>query len=286
MSTNTSASTNSDLSDRVRPVTVNHESFEINGMGPVERANLVAHLGLISQRLAEVETRLKGNPERGSASKSWLEFSKVLLGGWPAFGLLFLLLFYAPVRDALNAIPDKVRSAEEIGVLGVSLKNRIRVEAEKIGAIQLSETLPTLTPAAVEFLLRGSRGYNSLISYSQEADLLKTIWLPSEQTLRILEELESKKLIAIELDSNADDSVAALREAIAEFRRKYPVREEEGYNEPDQVRLELANPTKMSAPRYSWQPTELGKNAVNVILKAVSAQLTPNAKNGESSANQ
>ncbi len=149
---------------------------EIHQMGPVERANLVAHLALISQRLSDVEALLKARPtESSSASKSWLEFLKVLFSGWPAFGLLFMLLFYVPVRDAINAIPEKVKSADEIGVLGVSLKNTIRVEAEKVGAIQLSETLPTLSPAAVEFLLRASRDYNALVSFSKQSELLKSI---------------------------------------------------------------------------------------------------------------
>src|SRR5262249_32925361 len=154
------------------------------------------------------------------------------------------------------------KSAEEIGVLGVSLKNTIRVEAEKIGSIQLSETLPTLTPAAVEFMLRGSRVYNALVGYNEDSGLLKAIWLPSEQTLKILEELESKKLVAVQINSGgSDESVLSLRQAISDFRKRYPAREE-GYSGPDQIHLELMTPTKMTLPHYSWRLTDLGKNAV------------------------
>lgn len=254
-------------------------------MGPIERASLAAHLNLISQRLAQVDERLRAKPADGTnASKPWLEFFKVLLGGWPAFGLLFMLLFYVPVRDAINAIPEKVKSADEIGVLGVSLKNTIRAEAEKVGAIQLSETLPSLSPAAVEFLLRGSREYNSLVGYSYDdsnARLMKAIWLPSEQTLKILQELEDKKLVAIRLDpQNQDETVVNLKQAIEAFRKKNPSREE-GYSGSDQIRLELQIPISDKPPNFSWRPTDLGKNAVNIILKAVSAQLSPRPKTQE-----
>src|SRR5262249_16870672 len=224
-------------------------------------------------------------PGSTGSSGGWLELFKIVLGGWPAFGLLFMLLFYRPVRDAINAIPEKVRSADEIGVLGVSLKNTIRVEAEKIGAIQLSETLPTLSPAAVEFLLRGSRGFNSLLGYGpDESDprKVKAIWFPTEQTLKTLEELEAKKLIAVRLDSGSgDDTVAKLRSAITTFRNEHPSTEG-GYSGQEQVRLELRTPAAITLPNFNWRPTDLGKNAVNIILKAVSTQLAPGFKTQDS----
>ena len=267
------------------PLSQSHLHDEVQGMGPIERVNLVAHLSLISQRLAQLEDRLKTNPnEGGYAGKSWLEFFKILLGGWPAFGLLFMLLFYIPVRDAINAIPEKVKSANEIGVLGVSLKNTIRVEAEKIGAIQLSETIPDLSPAAVEWLLRGSNEFNSLVAYGIEpgSQLKKSIWIPNEQTLKILEELENKKLIGISIDplNKEDDSVVALRQEIKALMRKNPSIQDQYTGKDQAQRIELKFPIKekISDIRWQWRPTDLGKNAINIILKAVSAQLTPSFK--------
>lgn len=256
-----------------------------NVVGPIERANLVAHLGLISQRLSEVERHLKAKPaDAASSSKTWLEFAKVVLGGWPAFGLLFMFLFYSPIRDAINAIPEKVRSADEIGVMGVSLKNTIRVEAERVGAVQLSETLPALTPAAVEFLLRGSRDYNSLVSYSLDSSdpkLIAAIWLPSQQTIKILQELEAKKLVAIYLNINQEAPVSDLLQAIEDLKRSYPTRDAGSFSDPDRVRLELQKPTKLRPPNFNWKHTDLGKNAVSIIFKAVSAQLTPHSTRPE-----
>lgn len=248
---------------------------------PVEDLALLTYLDLIGRRLSEIESRLGAKaPTNEAKSRSWIEFAKVLLGGWPAFGLLFMLLFYSPIRDAINAIPEKVRGADEIGLPGFSLKNTIRVEAERVGAIQLSETLPSLSPAAIEFLLRGTREQNVLISYSldnADPNLISAIWLPHQHTLSILTELESKKLIAIRLGPSSEDrTVSDLKKAIDDLRREYPSSEEPGSNDRERVRYVLRTPAKVRPPSMSWRQTDLGNNAVGIILKAVATQLSPN----------
>lgn len=242
---------------------------------PIERLNLVASLGLVHARLSDIEVRLKSkSPEAGAPAKTWIELTKVVLGGWPAFGLIFMLLFYVPIRDAINVIPEKVRSANEIGVLGVSLKSTIRAEAEKAGSLQLSETLPTLSPEAVEFLLRGSYSYNSLVSFSDPRDGSKSIWLPSEQTLRILDELHTKKLVAIQVEDDREANPVVLRASISKLRDRYPGTLSSLSNEAQQ-RWHLTVPEAMQVPSLAWRLTDLGENAVGIILKAVSAQLAP-----------
>jgi len=144
-----------------------------------------------------------------------------------------------------------------------------------VGAIQLSETLPSLSPYAVEFLLRGSRDYNAMVAFNKEAGLLTEVWLPSDQTIGILEELEAKKLVTVQVGLNGkNDNAATLRQAVAEFKKKYPGRDASTGNE-DQVHLVLLKPANVAEPPYSWRMTELGRNAVNIILKAVSSQLVP-----------
>src|SRR5437763_1732689 len=93
-----------------------------------------------------------GKHSNSKDRSAFLDLCKVVFGGWPALGFLFLLLFYSPLRDALNAIPDKVRTADEIGVLGVSLKSTIRAEAARIGESKLSDTIPRLSSSAIELL--------------------------------------------------------------------------------------------------------------------------------------
>jgi hypothetical protein len=119
--------------------------------GPLHMISVAIALQNVGQRLSLVEARLeKSTGSSGKLSNTFVEILKVFFGGWPALALLFLLLFYSPLRDALNAIPDKVKRADEIGVLGVSLKSTIRVEAARLGVNTLSETIPNLSPSAIE----------------------------------------------------------------------------------------------------------------------------------------
>jgi len=278
---NTLSASEAAPSDQTAPGTPDPSARATTDLGPIERLHLAASLDLLSRRLTEVEKGLQPKPTRASVSSYALELIKVVFGGWPAFGLLFIVLFYAPLRDAINAIPQKVRDAEEIGVLGVSLKTTIRVEAEKIGALQLSETLPTLSPESVEFLLRGVAEQNSLLSFSldsKDANLVTTLIVPTSKTISVLRELEAKKLIGIRIGPSAkDESVRVLEQELTQIRSKYPSTPEPASDDTDRVRLRLLTPVSFHPPALSWRQTDLGKSAVSVILKAVAAQLSPKA---------
>lgn len=256
------------------------QASSLESLTPVERASLGMALDHLATRLANIETALAAkNPAASDSRRTLVEITKIVLGGWPTFGLAFLILFYAPLRDAINAIPEKVRTADEIGVMGVSLKSSLRIEAEKAGTIQLSKTLPTLTPAAVELLLRGTRDFNSLIGFAHENDRVVRISLPSEQLLSVLHELHSKELIFIRT-SNADfapDGVDAVRKTIENLHRQFPGKESPaGFGGEGQVLWNLDTPpAKFVLPRLSWALTDLGKKGVDVILRAVSSQLAP-----------
>jgi hypothetical protein len=261
---------------------------ELRAIGPIERANLATLLEHVANRISSLESKTVTKPhEDKETAKTLIELAKVLFGGWPAFGLVFLVLFYGPLRDAINAIPEKVKTAEEIGVLGMmSLKTTLRVEAEKMGAVQLSETLPALTPSAVELLLRASRESNLLIAFGYNSSgLLSTVVFPSEQLISTLEELEFKKLITVHTGGPIDnpEGVKKLRDEIVEFRKLFPGKELLT-SMAGQVMWQLDSPQKAEIPKLSWRLTDLGKKAVDVILKAVSSQLSPqNAKTTKAS---
>lgn len=249
------------------------------GMGDVERLNLVANLELIGRRLTDMESKLAAKSSGSSKENQLLDLLKVALGGWPAFGLLFIILFYVPIRDAINTIPQKVKDAEEIGVLGVSLKTTIRAEAERIGALQLSEVLPNLSAGAIEFLLRGVAEQNSLISYSldsKDPNLVTAFYIPSKQTLDALRELEAKKLITIRIGpSTQDRKVSDLEQELASLQKRYPSSLELPSYYTDRIRLKLLTPVRAQPLNLSWQQTDLGRSAVSIILKAVATQLAP-----------
>lgn len=106
---------------------------------------------LIHQKLTSIETKLSEsiNP----IMLSIVELIKSVLLGWPALGIIFLLLFQDPIGKILEVLPKKLLSANEIGIAGLSLKSTIKKEAQRSGMTDLSKTLPTLSPGAIELLL-------------------------------------------------------------------------------------------------------------------------------------
>ena len=253
---------------------------ETADFGPIERTNLASMLGQIGQRLLAIESRqqaesLKNRP----ASNTWLELTKIVLGGWAAFGILFLLLFYAPLRETINALPGKLRDADEIGAFGVSLKTTLRIEAEKAGEIQLSRTIPALSAGAVGLLLKGAKGgvslMGELVSEGETGTSpIGAVSLPTEQMLRTLEELESERLVDIRVDTGKRSvrGVSGLRAIIRDFKLAHPAVETQ--SSEDSLYWKLAQPKLFKLPSGAWYLTDQGQNAASLVIRTVSVQLS------------
>lgn len=248
-------------------------------------------LAQVADRLTSLEAKIAATSEIKSARTSWLlELVKLVFGGWPVLGLIFLLLFYGPLREALQAIPDKVRSADEIGLPGVSLKSTLRSEASRSGMGALAETLPYLSPGAVELLLRteGNKRYGLAPLSTNEKNEVVKIWLPSGQQLEVIDELERAGLAEIKSESRNGSwqaGVVAARSAIQDFKKKYPGRSFQDTGSRDREAWDLEQPVARNHYhdlRIFWGTTDLGKQAVEVIIRAVATSLaeksTPKAK--------
>lgn len=253
------------------PAPTNDETKSVHMLG------VTMALRDMAQRLSSLEGsvsgQLNGRPRKG---ESLIEVCKVIFGGWPALGFLFLVLFYSPLREALNAIPAKVKAAHEIVLPGVSLKSSIQVEAAKLGATNLSETIPRLSSAAVELLLRAPRNLQSMVSYTmddrQEYD---TIYFPSSSMLASMSELQTQGLIEIEGNGTRKITGSDASRLIEEFRRTHPGSEERSSDERVTWKLNTPLPRDANIPMLPWQLTDLGAKAVEIILKAVSTELAP-----------
>ncbi len=249
----------------------------------VHLIGFAATLRDVVQRLSSVEEKIEVNRNLPLRTNSiFVDLCKVVFGGWPALGFLFLLLFYSPLRDALNAIPDKVKSAQEIGVLGVSLKSTIKNEAAKLGETSLSETIPRLSGDALEFLLRAPHKRENLVSYTpnrKDRDMYDEIHFPGPSMVAAMSELEDQGLVDIGNFEEASRSFSGkeFREKIDEFRKTHPGRFD-GETEGQRVSWKLNTPTlgTLSITRFNWQLTDFGKKAVSIILKAISAELKSN----------
>lgn len=240
-------------------------------------------LSQISERLTSLETQvIKAADSRPSKSPLILELSKIVFGGWPALGLVFLLLFFVPVRDALQAIPEKVRTADEIGLPGVSLKSTLRSEASKSGVEALGDTLPTLSQGAIELLLRTDRNTRyGLVSRSSDSEgRTIRVSFPSAQQLQLIGELEGKGLADVETDSSGKQrrGVDSLRAAIEEFKKRHPGRGAAEFGSSDRDSWTLDTPIRGDLEKeiqVFWGATDLGKQAIDVIFRAVGSALAP-----------
>ncbi|MFZ1219808.1 MAG: hypothetical protein WAO00_10970 [Chthoniobacterales bacterium] len=221
------------------------------------------------------EADLRAKPPKGSFL---IEFFKVIFGGWPALGLLFLILFYAPLRDALNAIPEKVKNAAEVGAFGVSLKSTVQVEAAKLGAGNLSETIPRLSGAAIELLLRAPRGTEALVVtrfYTSGDSQKESVEFPSSSYIEALSELQVQGLIELCSDDCKITGVDA-RRIIDNFIKTHPGQEIGSMRDEVMVWLLTKSlASKDPPPVLNWRLTDLGTKAVGVILRAVSTELAP-----------
>lgn len=248
------------------------------GLDPVSATTLALALQGIERRLDDVDERLgKVAAAGGSKENPVLAAAKVILGGWPAFGILFLILFYGPIHEAINAIPGKVRQADEIGILGLTLKSAIRKQAERIGASTLSETIPKLSREAIAKLLIAPAMDESLVSYSKRTDdgRFSEVHFPSPGFLKPLAELQEKDLVTLKVTLDEVSSPASeeqVEEAIARFKRDHPGLESSWREDRATWRLD----TPLDADRIlrvSWALTGLGQKAVEVIVTAVAAEL-------------
>jgi len=234
----------------------------------------------VAHRLSEVENKLDAPRDSVRRGGAFLELWKILLSGWPAFGLVFILLFYAPLRAALNAIPDKVKSANEIAAFGVSLKSTIKAEAAKVGEIKLSETIPRLSNYAIELLLRAPRRPESLVSYTpNDQNQFVEIHFPSPALITALSELQKQGLIEIDMWDGQERrklTGSDLTGLIEKFHRENPGAERESFSEERSTWIpKTPLPKDSRIPAVDWELTEFGKKGVDVILKAVSTELSP-----------
>jgi hypothetical protein len=243
-------------------------------------------LGRMSEQLRSIEAQLaKPGEDKTSAAMFVLEVFKVALGGWPVLGLVFLILFYVPIRAALNAIPEKVRTADEIGLPGgLSLKSSIKAEATRSGLRSLAETLPELSPAAIEMLLGAQRSTGEpglqLVSWSGE-DQTTTAYFPGEQVFNTLQELQSKGLVSVQSGYPPQPlakGIAAAKAAIAEYKHKHPGKPVP--TDKDRNAWQFTNPPKGNPAQWAqlsiyWELTDVGRQAYDVIVRAVATSLAP-----------
>ena len=260
------------------------ESEPRSGFDDVSRvsvAGLNVEFNKILNKMSALEIMIKKNNSVHDTRSYYLEVIKVILGGWPFISILLaLFLFYAPIKSFFDEMPNKLKGANEVSVMGVSLKNTLKNEAEKAGENKLYDTIPNLSYQAIKFLFKAPDGAQSLISnISSSSNQIKTFNFPSEEMLTALSELQSKDLITIyySWESRGEQvSGEAASKKIDEFKLSHP-----GHlvsKEPNRYQWELETPIpqKTGYPVISWKLSDLGKKAITIITDSVYVELSRN----------
>ncbi|NDZ12057.1 hypothetical protein C7T35_15370 [Variovorax sp. WS11] len=245
---------------------------------PANSVGIVIAMNDVGRRLAGIEASLASKQSDSPKSNTaLLEVLKVLFGGWPAFALILLLLFYVPLRDALNEIPDKVRKARNISVGTISLQSTIKDEAVKLGTPNLANTVPRLSADATYMLLHAPADSWGLIGMYErvKGEGYYSIELPNIAGFTALEELQRHQLI--DLGGFVDDKEVTLEQAakaLTEFRKSHPADEYQTKTK-NRVRWVFHKhvPTTTVIPSFTWELTPLGAKAVEVVASAVHAEL-------------
>lgn len=242
--------------------------------------NLPSHflIFLIHQKLTSIETKLSEsiNP----IMLSIVELIKSVLLGWPALGIIFLLLFQDPIGKILEVLPKKLLSANEIGIAGLSLKSTIKKEAQRSGMTDLSKTLPTLSPGAIELLLSIEKNskYGLISTSRNEENEITSLYFPSQKILKNIEELRMQGLVTLEtsgLERDVREGLDAANALINQIKNEHP-----GSGNSDTGVWVLSKPisNEENNATIMWGKTELGEKAADIIISAVANSLTPVAE--------
>lgn len=235
----------------------------------------------VEERVSALERAQGANS--GIGLKMSLQVAKLVFGAWPAFGFVFLILFYVPLRDVLTSIPDKVKNANEIELPGLSLRSAIRRVAEAEGLSGVARAIPQLSSSAVEYLLRAPRVYGEgVISYSYSPGsegVYDILMFPTVQALQSMAELEKVGFVALS-EREPSGSYRNIRgeeliPAFERLRRQFPG-EEEIRPKEERVywRLKKGFPRDQQVlPSVTWTLTESGRQGIVVIVRAVATEL-------------
>nr|WP_299486125.1 hypothetical protein [uncultured Allomuricauda sp.] len=258
-----------------------------NQSDPIAQFNINQLLTNLNDKLDSIDKRVGAlESPNSSLRKILMDLLKTLVGGWPAFGLVFLILFYSPLKEALNSIPDKVRDASEISVGGVSLKTTIKEVANTKGLDELGVVIPQLSKSALEQLIKAPEHPESLLSYANDVNPseYKGFYFPNPAYVEVLDELEANGLIRImgsqnmSLGNNVEMDGNAVKEMLRRVKIDFPGFVDKAYK-PNEIVWKFNVPIQRTSrvPSLNWSLSEDGKKAVSVVVESVSRQLSQTA---------
>lgn len=177
---------------------------------------------------------------------------------WPILILFLFVVLRVPLTQTIELLPQKFSESTKFSVGSLSFE--IQQSAKATGNPELANLIGGLSPKAVETLLKVGKTTTSLVSYSPDSQIY---YLPDEEELDALAELENKKIVEFS------------PMPIAEFR-KFPaalslkkLENSTGYSPSRPLTANEEDALKKENRRL----TEVGQKAFELIIQVVSQQL-------------
>jgi hypothetical protein len=231
----------------------------------------------IINKLNNIERQItesaKSDPQKNQSCI--FQLLKLTLSSWPAFGLIFLLIFFFPINNAIKSLSEKVKSANEIQVAGMSLKSKIETVASKKGIGKIAENLSELSSNSIELLLKAPRESKSLFSYSSSVNRQKyiAINLPSEKSIKSIQELIKNGLIELEggFGKSRRLNSSEFAKLIKDVKEKMPGKKTDRNDNEISWEFDIPiDPNQNKSFFMRWKLSDTGVKTVDIIINIVS----------------
>lgn len=182
---------------------------------------------------------------------------------WPLLALAVFIALIYPTIQILNILPSRM---SEFSVGDLSIK--VQQIAKEMNLEDLGYTIGELSPNAVEIMLNRGKGAMQLIpDVKPSAGSANEVILPSEETMDALVELESKNLLQFSVPMN---EYYELLKRLG-FEKVEPSNRTHGVVYKTNKALTEDEIAKLENQTYEL--TDLGKSAFNIIVQSVVNQL-------------
>ena len=199
-----------------------------------------------------------------------LEIAKLVIEAvrvlaWPVLIAILVILFFKPLREIAESFSLKFSEAHKVSIGSLSLE--IEAKAREVGNPELGRQVGSLTPGAVEQLLRTPRSGDMILVSTSDFQQKREYGVPNQDALSSLKELEKKGFLKFR---------QPLEHFLAELRKL----DRSDTNRGDSERTWHISPfiaesegdKRIRDQGYSL--TDKGRQAVDTIVKAVASQLT------------
>jgi hypothetical protein len=196
-------------------------------------------------------------------STTFVELIRAVI--WPLLIVILFFTFQNPIEEIMKELPKKLSDANKFSIGSLSFE--IQQQAQSSGNIELAMRLGNLSAGAIAHLIKMGNSHHILVGESLIEDGIQTYFLPDNNRLELIFELNDNDLIEFGEDLDDFDSwirsdlfeltISDIFDASQTFRPTKP--------------LSLSEQKRLKEQHYRLN--KLGLQAWNTVLDVVIEQL-------------